>query len=188
VKIIFIILFSFVTMAVLSQASVSDFKSFDIVSNDSIALNDFSRAAGVAIIFTSATCAFDNYYTERIKLLINEYQGKIQFLLVNSSLGESESIETMKEWSVKRRVNAPYLVDKNQLISAQFEAKKTPEVFLLKSVQGSFTIFYAGSLDDNPQVAADVKQRYLKDNIERLLSGKPNTENVRAVGCTIRKN
>lgn len=187
-KIIFIILLSFVTMDVLSQASVSNFKSFDIVSNDSVALNDFSRTAGVAIIFTSTTCAFDNYYTERIKSLIEEYKGKIQFLLINSSLGEGESIEKMKEMSAKRRVNAPYLVDKNQLISTRFEAKKTPEVFLLKFVQGSFTIFYSGALDDNPQVAADVKQHYLKDNIERLLTEKPNTENVRAVGCTIRKN
>jgi len=188
VKIIFILLFSIVSINVLSQTLVSDFRSFDIISNDSVALSDFSRAAGVAIIFTSTTCAFDTYYTERIRSLIEKYQDKIQFLFVNSSFGESESIETMKEWSVKKRVNAPYLVDKNQLISAQFEAKKTPEVFLLKSVQRSFTIFYAGSLDDNPQVAADVKQRYLKDHIERLLSGKPNTENVRAVGCTIRKN
>ncbi len=187
-KIIFILLFSIVEIDVFSQALVSDFRSFDIVSNDSVALNDFSRTAGVAIIFTSTTCAFDTYYTERIRSLIEKYQGKIQFLFVNSSLGEGESMETMKELNAKKRVNAPYLVDKNQLISAQFETKKTPEVVLLKSVQGSFTIFYAGSLDDNPQVAADVKQHYLKDNIERLLTGKPSTENVRAVGCTIRKN
>lgn len=187
-KIIFVLLFSIVIRDVSSQTLVRDFRSFDIVSNDSIVLKNFSSASGVAIIFTSTNCAFDNYYTERIKSLIEEYKGKIQFVLINSSLGEGESIEKMKEMSAKRRINAPYLIDRNQLLSTQFEAKKTPEVFLLKSVQGSFTIFYSGALDDNPQVAADVKQNYLKDNIERLLTEKPNTENVRAVGCTIRKN
>jgi hypothetical protein len=67
------------------------------------------------------------------------------------------------------------------------DAKKTPEVFLLKPTAGKFMVFYAGALDDNPQVGTDVKQDYLKNNIDKLLAGQLSDENVRAVGCSVRR-
>ena len=67
-------------------------------------------------------------------------------------------------------------------------AKKSPEVFLLKNTGGKFMIVYQGALDDNPQMASDVKQNFLKTSIDKLLAGqKIDVPVMRAVGCSIRK-
>jgi hypothetical protein len=47
---------------------------------------------------------------------------------------------------------------------------------------------YSGAIDDNPQVAKDVKQTFLKDALTKVLAGeKIETVSQRAVGCTIRR-
>jgi methylaspartate ammonia-lyase len=59
---------------------------------------------------------------------------------------------------------------------------------LLKSEGGKWLVQYSGAIDDNPQVASAVKQSFLKDAIDKVLSGaKVEVNNNRAVGCTIRK-
>jgi hypothetical protein len=184
-----IVLLIFISQAIVcnAQAVFENFRSFDVIKNDSISLFDFSDKMGVAVIFTSNSCAFDSFYTLRIKAIVDAYSDKIKFLLVNANQEPEESIERMREAYPKRNTSAPYLADKDQLILSLFQAKKTPEVFLLKSSSGRFTLFYSGSIDDNPQVATDVKQTHLKANIERLLQGQPSTQNERPVGCTIRR-
>ena len=166
---------------------ITNFTLFDVVSNDSVSLKQYANRQGVALIFTSNECAFDSYYANRIKVLVDAYSDKIQFLLVNANQELAESIETMRETSTKRKINAPYLSDKNQVALTLLDVKKTPEVFLLKSTSGKFTLAYSGALDDNPQVATDVKQNYLKDAIDKLLAGQKSAESTRAVGCTIRR-
>ena len=166
---------------------ISDFKLLDVVSNDSVSLNKFSKKQGVAVIFVSNECAFDTYYASRIKSLVEMYSDKIQFLLINSNQEPEESIEQMRGTIAKRKINAPYLADKKQVALNSLGAKKTPEVFLLSPHVGKFIVFYSGAIDDNPQVETDAKQEYLKDNITKLLTGQQASEIVRAVGCTIRK-
>jgi hypothetical protein len=85
-------------------------------------------------------------------------------------------------------LTAPYLADKDQDVMEALGAKKSPEVFLLASNSGKFTVAYSGAIDDNAQVAQDVKQTFLKDAIGNLLAGQktaPTTQ--RATGCTIRR-
>jgi hypothetical protein len=171
----------------LNAQGIADFKLLDVASHDSLSLKQYSNKLGIAIIFTSNDCAFDAYYTSRIKSIVEGYSDKIQFLLINSNQEPAESVEKMQEAFTKRKIDAPYLADKNQVAMNAFDAKKTPEVFLLKPTSGKFIVFYSGSLDDNPQIATDVKQNYLKDTIEKLLAGQKAAESVRAVGCTIRK-
>jgi len=82
----------------------------------------------------------------------------------------------------------PYLADKDQKIMEIFGAQKTPEVFLLSTAGGKFTIVYSGAIDDNPQTASDVRQNFLKDALEKLLAGqKVDVAIERVAGCTIRR-
>jgi hypothetical protein len=82
----------------------------------------------------------------------------------------------------------PYLADKDQTVMEAFGVRRSPEVFLLSSAGGKFTIAYSGAIDDNPQVAKEAKQNYLKDAISKLLAGQKSEPAMqRAVGCTIRR-
>lgn len=168
-------------------AQAQEIKSFSLTNvkdNKKVSLTDYSSV--VAIIFTSHECPFDNYYKERIKELVNSYPDKVQFLLVNSSVEAQEAVEQMVIHY--QDINAPYLADKDQAVMEIFGAKKSPEVFLLSVSGGKYTIAYSGALDDNAQSAKDVKQRFLKDAIEKLLAGqKPDVATQRAVGCTVRR-
>ncbi|HMR58033.1 MAG TPA: hypothetical protein PKC10_11970 [Cyclobacteriaceae bacterium] len=85
-------------------------------------------------------------------------------------------------------INAPYLADKDQIAMEILGARKSTEVFLLSTAGAKLNIVYSGAIDDNPQVAKDVKQFYLKDAMDKLLAGqKIEIANQRAAGCSIRR-
>ena len=83
-------------------------------------------------------------------------------------------------------IDVPYLADKEQTVKASFGARKSPEVFLLKNNGGKFSIYYKGAIDNNPQVASDVKEQYLKQNIESLLKETSPVSGSRPTGCIIK--
>jgi hypothetical protein len=165
----------------------SDIKLLDVISSDSVSIHDLAEQKGIVVVFTSDACAFDAFYIDRVAKLVKTYSDRIQFLLVNSNLDTEEPIKSMNMNYPKRKIFVPYLADKDQLLLAGLGAKKTPEVFLLATAEGKMSIYYSGAIDDNPQVAADVKQDYLRANIENLLTDQKPTESTRAVGCSIRK-
>jgi len=168
------------------QQPVNPFALTNVADGSSVSLDTYSTP--VVVIFTSNECAFDNYYTTRIKTLIEEYGGRIQFLLINAHVEPAEAVGQMttkyKTWGL----NVPYLADKDQLAMDILGAKKSPEAFLLQKTAGKYFLVYKGLIDDNPQVASDVKQRYLKESMDKLLAGQKITvPEMRAIGCSIRR-
>jgi peroxiredoxin len=169
-----------------AQTSVPDFKLPNVRDGKVVSLSSYSSSKAVVIIFTSHECPFDNYYKDRIKDLINAYNGKLQFLLVNSNLETQENPEQMSIHYTDLAI--PYLADKDQAVMESLGAKKTPEVFVLTNNGGKFSVAYSGAIDDNPQSSKDVRNYFLKNAIENVLAGsKPSSSNERAMGCTIRK-
>jgi hypothetical protein len=128
---------------------------------------------------------FDEYYAGRISDLA---KGKIPVLLVNSSPEPNEGVEGMIKCSQQRGLSIPYLADKDQKLMQALSAHKSTEAFLLKNSGGKLSIYYRGAIDDNPQVATDVKHHYLRNAINKLQSGQESDKNeARPVGCNIRK-
>lgn len=165
---------------------IKDFSLTNVKDGKSVSLSDYSSAAGIVVVFTSHECPYDNYYKERLKELVTSYAGKIQFLLINSNQEPQESAEQMAIHYGD--LGVPYLADKDQTATETFGARKSPEVFLLSKTNGKFAVVYSGAIDDNPQVAKDVKQTFLKDALNKVLAGQkiePATQ--RAVGCSIRR-
>lgn len=159
----------------------------DVRTGKDISLTDFSNEKAVVVIFTSNVCPYAVYYEGRITQLINDYKDKdVQFLLINSHLEAKESAEEMKNKITTWGLNVPYLADKEQKAMEAFAARKSPEAFILKPQGNKFSVFYNGAIDNNPQVASDVKNRYLKENIDNLLQGKSATSGGRPIGCMIR--
>ena len=74
---------------------VSDFSLTNVVNGKAVSLETFPSCSGVAIIFTTNACPYDEYYRGRITKLSNEYADKVPVLLVNSSTDPVESAENM---------------------------------------------------------------------------------------------
>ncbi len=181
------ILISILTIGYTYAQNVADFSLMDVNSKSKTSLSEFKGKKGVVVIFTSNVCPFSVYYEGRITQLVSDYSGDIQFLLVNSYDDDKESEEEMKNKISTWGINIPYLADKEGIVMKAFGAKKSPEVFLLKPSGSSFNVFYKGAIDNNPQVASDVKEAYLKMNIENLIAGRsPSSPNTRPIGCMIK--
>jgi peroxiredoxin len=173
--------------AIMAQ-QVPDFSLTNVVDGSKVSLAGYSSSAGVVVIFTTNACAYDEYYRARINKLAKEHPDNVPVLLVNASVDAPESAENMTKAVQKWGVSAPYLADKDQSLMQSLGATKSPQVFVLKNNGGKFAVLYSGAIDDNAQVEADVRNAYLKDAINSLLSNqKPATTEVRPVGCTIRK-
>lgn len=174
-----------VTSSCALAQEVKDFSLVNTKDGKTISLSSYQSAPAVVVIFTSHECPFDNYYKERVKSLVTSYP-TIPFLFINSNPEPQESTDQMAIHY--KDINAPYLADKDQIAMEIFGARKSPEAFLLATAGGKFTVVYSGAIDDNPQVASDVKQAYLKAALDNVMAGQkiePATQ--RATGCTIRR-
>jgi hypothetical protein len=175
-------------LPILVFASVAVFAQnqplINVADGKAVALEDFRGSKGVVIIFTSNVCAYDGYYSDRLKSLFTTYGGSFQFVLVNSYQEAEETPDKMKARYDLWAYGIPYLADKDQAWMKALGARKSPEVFILDS---SSKVVYSGAIDDNPQLANAVKENYLKKALDALISGKGNdVANTRAVGCSIR--
>ena len=170
---------------------IENFTLPDAVSGKNISLSSLQGKKAIVILFTSNFCPYSKLYEERFASLVKSYKGNdVTFLMINPNdprESSEDSMEAMKEKANSWGLDIPYLADKNQLVSQMFGASKTPEVFVLTSKPTGFSLAYSGALDDNPQVAKDVNQNYLKQAIDAVLQGKViNTPNKRPVGCMIK--
>ncbi len=169
-----------------AQTTIQNFTLTNVVNGKPVSIDQYSSLPAVVVLFTGNECPYDNYYKDRVKQLIDSYSGKVQFLLVNSYDDPQETTEKMAIHYTD--LGVPYLADKDQAVMENFGARKSPEAFLLKPASGKFSIVYSGAIDDNPQVAADTKQNYLKEAIDKTLAGqKVEVANNRTMGCTIRR-
>lgn len=185
-NIILISLIVSVTTFAMGQ-KIDNFTLTDVKTNKQVSLSDYKSSKGIVVVFTSNVCPYSVYYEGRITQLIAEFKSKgIQFLLINSHTEAKESEAEMANKISAWGLNIPYLADKDQKALTLFGARKSPEVFLLKN-NGSFSVFYSGAIDNNPQVASDVKEQYLKENINLLLQGKPAKPGGRPIGCMVKK-
>lgn len=170
---------------------VEDFSLPDAVSGKQVSLADFQNRKAVVVLFTSNFCPYSKLYEERFSSLVKAYAGQdVAFIMINPNdpaESKDDSMEAMKAKAQSWGLTIPYLADKDQQVATLFGASKTPEVFVLSNKPSRFTVAYSGALDDNPQVAQDVSQNYLKQAIDAVLQNKiVNTPHKRPVGCMVK--
>jgi len=187
-KIVVSLLFLLVGLSAFGQTHVKNFTVMDVATGQPISLDHYAASGVTVVLFTSNECPFDQYYHDRMVSLIQEYSGKVKFMLVNSHLEEEESIGNMRQTAATSGFGAPYFADKDQLAMTALGAKRSPEAFVLKHDKNQFVIAYSGAIDDNPQEQDAVTVRYLKNALDNVLTGKPvGHHTVRGAGCTIRR-
>lgn len=184
-KKLILLLFVLTYIGFSSQAqAVKNFTLPNLLDNSNFTLEEYKDKKAVVIFFTSTRCPYTRSYKDRITKLAQAYQAKsVAFILINAE-SANEASDAMRKQA--KEYNLPYLFDKGLAITSQLGASKTPETFVLASNLGHFTVKYYGAIDDNPQMASEVSEFYLKDAIDAVLNKTNlNYNTQKPAGCTI---
>ena len=148
-------------------------------------LSDLKGKELVVVVFHSCSCDVAEEYEDRIKTFTAKYGGKngrVAVVAINVSKDEEDRLPAMKSRAKEHAFNFPYLFDESQKTAREFGALWTPEFFILNKER---KIAYMGGLDDRSAIRF-VKNRYLEDATDALLSGKqPDIQESPAIGCRI---
>lgn len=191
---IFALIFGMFVFALAAQAQTnyelgSQVEDFTLrnVDGNMVSLSDYDTE-GLVIIFTCNHCPFAVKYEDRIVDFHKEYAPKgYPVLAINPNDPEvqpEDSFEKMQERAEEKNFPFKYVLDEGQEIYPKFGATRTPHVFLLDSER---KLRYIGAIDDNFKDAEMVNDRYLRDAVAALQSGKqPDPAITKAIGCSIK--
>jgi peroxiredoxin len=148
-------------------------------------LADMKDARYVVVVFLGTECPLARLYAPRLNRLAAEYANKhVQFVGIVSNLQDTP--EEIAEYVRDHDVAFPVLVDPNNLVADQFQAVRTPEVFVL---DGGRVVRYHGRIDGQylPGVQkTNNPRRDLAEALDELLAGREVSQgDVEAVGCFI---
>ncbi|MFQ3611126.1 MAG: redoxin domain-containing protein [Fimbriimonadales bacterium] len=137
----------------------------------------------IVIMYIATRCPVSLDYDERMAQLAKEYSEKgVMFIGINSN--NTEPASEVAEHARSKGFTFPVLKDEGNRVADAYDAKVTPEVFVVDS---NFILRYHGRIDDN-QRADRVTQRDLKNVLDAMLAGKqPPVSETRAFGCTIKR-
>jgi peroxiredoxin len=161
------------------------------VDNKMVSYADFPNAQGFIVIFTCNTCPYAVASEDRIIALDKEFKPKGYPVIAinpnNPAVQPDDTFELMQKKAKEKGFTFPYLYDPNDKVYAQYGAKKTPHVYLLKIEKGLKIVKYIGAIDDNVRGAGEVKERFLANAVNELLAGKEVTvKETKAIGCSIK--
>lgn len=137
----------------------------------------------VVLLFLATQCPIVDEYVERINSLHNDFKEKdVQLVGIHSN--KHETIDEIKKYTEKHKFEFPILIDTDNELADYFNARRTPEVFLIDS---EYMLRYRGAIDDSRKTP---KNNYLRNILELVLNGKviPDKEKkTRAIGCLIKR-
>jgi len=160
-------------------------------------LKDFAGAKILAVIFTCTHCPTAQYYEERIKKLVGDYQDKGVAVVAISpndprsvrldELGYtdlSDSFEEMKIRAKHKQFNFPYLYDGDtETASKAYGPVATPHAFIFDTER---KLRYVGRIDDAEREQF-VKVHDARNAIDALLAGREvPVKQTKVVGCSVK--
>lgn len=164
--------------------------SLKTAEGKAVSLADYAGAKAVVVVFTNPYCPYTKLYEQRLAALAKAGEAlNIRYLFVNPMPGEkpTSAQQVAATGSADGLAGLPMYPDDKQVLTKAFGATKTPEAFVLQPSGGVFTLRYKGAIDDNPQVAGDVREAYLRLAIEAVAAGKTlSAGDRRAPGCLIK--
>ncbi|HEX9304817.1 MAG TPA: redoxin domain-containing protein [Thermoanaerobaculia bacterium] len=131
---------------------------------------------GVVVLFLSTICPYSNYYNDLIRDMAGEFGRRgVLFVAVNS--GKLETAEEARAHALEHGHRFDIIKDPEARIADLFDARRTPEVFLLDS---------RGILRYHGRIASKIASPDLKSAIEAFLAGRPiRPAETKAFGCAI---
>ncbi len=164
--------------------------SVEDINGRTITLSQTAQQNGLLVVFSSNTCPMVSRWEDRIKAIANSARlNNIGMIVLNPNeriRDRGESLNDMKRRATKQTYNFLYAMDKDHVIADAFGATRTPEIFLFN---GTMKLVYKGSIDDNANNPAAVKNQYVEDAIQALVSGNEvGITNSAPKGCPIKRN
>ena len=141
--------------------------------------------AVTVVCFLGTECPMARLYGPRLSQLAERFEGQgVRFVGVNSN--QQDSLDEIKAYVKQLKIAFPLVRDERNTIADQFQAQRTPEVFVLNS---DHKVVYRGAIDDQyaPGISrAKPGQEYLRTAIEELLASKPiSVAATQPTGCLI---
>ncbi len=152
-------------------------------------LDAMHEAKLVVVTFLGVECPLAKLYAPRLTELAEEFKSRgVMFLAVDSNA--QDSLAEMAHFARTYNLAIPFLRDAGNAVADQFQAERTPEVFVLDA---SRTVRYRGRVDDQygfqtgvGYARPKVNRRDLAVALDQLLSGDAVEEPItRAPGCLI---
>jgi peroxiredoxin len=144
-------------------------------------------APATVVVFTCNHCPYALAWHDRIAQVARDYENRgVRVLAINPNDAERyprDSYEAMQQRVAREDWPMPYLRDESQQVARAYDAKTTPDVFLVDS-QGRLR--YRGAPDsdhDDPAQNAE----WLREALDAVLAGSdPERPETTPVGCSIK--
>jgi peroxiredoxin len=158
------------------------------VKGKPVSLAGIKNAKGYIVVFTCNHCPYAKAYEQRIIDLHKKYAPMgFSVVAINSNdkdVQPQDSYDNMKKLAKKDKYPFPYLYDETQEVAKAYGATRTPHVYVLDKDR---VVRYIGAIDDNSEDPAMVKEQYVANAVDALLSGKDiKTKETKAIGCGIK--
>jgi peroxiredoxin len=149
---------------------------------------DFRDKNILVIVFSCNHCPYVQAYEDRMISLQKEYSPRgVEMVAINSNNIANypdDDFEGMVKRAKQKGFNFPYLRDDDQSSAESFGATHTPQFFVFNRDR---KLCYSGKMDDNWQEPSLVKERYLRNALDELLSGRQvSLPETFSIGCTIK--
>lgn len=159
------------------------------VDDRQMSLSDAMTENGLLVMFSCNTCPYVVKSEARTKEMVSYAMEKgFGVIIINSNEAKrdgDDSRKAMAKYAKKQAYEAPYVVDENSQLADAFGATRTPEVFLF---DGNGALMYKGAMEDNPAEPANSKDMFLRDAIDKVLTGAvPDPNSTKSIGCTIKR-
>jgi len=148
---------------------------------------DGDTSVATVVVFTCNHCPYALAWHDRIAAVARDYAERgVQVLCINSndaSRYPADSPEAMRARVEAERWPMPYLHDPTQEVARGYDARTTPDVFVL---DGELRLRYRGAPDaDHDQPA--LQAAWLRGALDALLAGEdPDPAETTPVGCSIK--
>lgn len=158
------------------------------VDGKQYSLEKFDQKKAIIVVFSCNHCPFVKIYEDRLIAIQKDYAARgVQLIAINSNDETRYPEESLKNMIIRaqsKKFNFPYLRDKNQSVAEAYGAERTPEVFLFDNDR---ILRYHGRIDDNVEEPHEVRFHYLRDALDKILTGKEvSTKETAIIGCTIK--
>jgi thiol-disulfide isomerase/thioredoxin len=174
--------------------------AFDLpgVDGRNYSLKDFAGSKLLVMVFTCNHCPTAQYYEDRLKQLVTDYQPKgVAFVAISPNDPEAvrldelgyaihgDSFEEMKVHARLMEFNFPYLYGggEHESTSLAYGPVATPHVFIFDADR---KLRYSGRIDDSEREKF-VRQRDVREALDALLAGnEPPVTQTRVFGCSVK--
>lgn len=172
----------------LSQGETAPGFELENYRGKKVALSDLDNYDGVLIVFMCNHCPYVKAHTGELRKLNDEFSSvAIVGINPNAETHPEDSVEKMEVFMEENSLDSGhfyYLVDRKQQVADEYNAKCTPDPFLL---DWRHRLFYHGRLNDKTSPDEKVTEREMKQVIQDMLKRKdPPEQQKPSQGCSIK--